>query len=115
MSENKRIALETLINSDLQLFTKECLTNAESKCALCKFWEEMEEPTYSEYADLDCMEFDDLGFSHYEGFCHRYPPIVDINNADESYYPLTNWKEWCGEYIKGRDTFSFNLTEVKTI
>lgn len=35
------------------------------------------------------------------GYCYRYPPkLIEIEGNFESCYPVTERKDWCGEFVR---------------
>lgn len=63
---------------------------AMASCDRCIFWNRG-------YFGVTCTSPE----SH--GECRRYPPSTLPQNINKSFWPITNYYQWCGEFQQKRD------------
>jgi hypothetical protein len=81
-------------------------------CGGCRFWREIEPPTYPDqkWTDYQIKINGRVSLPHWKGFCKRNPPFIDNDDEDSDGYntaiwPVTDWREWCGEWKGVSHTF----------
>ncbi len=100
-------AYSYLEGSDLEEFMSRVMRG---KCGACRFWDAHEEPTWEDEKHQLLVAVSKLPLTLaavYTGRCKRNPPFISTSQEDEdddkAAWPVTDWREWCGEYANRLD------------
>jgi len=100
-----------LEGDDLAAFGKQDIAG---KCASCRFWEQMDAPTWKPEEGQRMMAAIGLPVwtgSTYAGFCHAGPPILIEAASDDWRHPVTSWDDWCKEHVPARTEMPFAASD----
>lgn len=80
---------------ELQDFRDKLNERAEC-CAKCRYWKPFQTPAW--YQSEIMAEDETPAIVEFDGICRRYPPHP--GEGEESIFPETGWKDWCGEFFR---------------